>query len=59
MASMMSAVGLSSLMQGEDFLSFWIDFLVDSVHLNSFITVELRYCDNQNNMILSDVLAVQ
>ena len=48
MASTMSGVDLASLMD-DDFFSFWMDFLVDSVPLSSFTTVEPRYCDGQNN----------
>jgi hypothetical protein len=45
----MSGVDFASLMD-EDFFSFWMDFLVDSVPLSSFTTVEPRYCDGQNNI---------
>lgn len=49
MASMMSGVPLASLVE-DDFFSFWMDFLVDSVPLSSFTTVEPRYYCNQNKM---------
>jgi hypothetical protein len=34
----------------DDFFSFWMDFLVDSVPLSSFTTVEPRYYRNQNKI---------
>ena len=49
MASMMSGVPLASLVE-DDFFSFWMDFLVDSVPLSSFTTVEPRYYCDQNKM---------
>ena len=49
MANMMSGVPLASLVE-DDFFSFWIDFLVDSVPLSSFTTVEPKYYRNQNKM---------
>jgi len=49
MASMMSGVPLASLVE-DDFFSFWMDFLVDSVPLSSFTTVEPRYYRNQNKI---------
>jgi hypothetical protein len=48
-ARTMSGVALASLMD-DDFFSFWMDFLVDSVPLSSLTTVEPRYCDDQNNV---------
>lgn len=49
MASTMSGVPLASLVQ-DDFFSFWMDFLVDSVPLSSFTTVDPRYYHDQNKM---------